>query len=521
MKYNKDIYSRTPGAPRLCRVHLWEGPTVKYTRLIAFLLALILAVPLLAACGGGGDTPPAVGTDTPVPVSDTAAPETEPEPAWPDNLPSDLDFDGAEFRTAEQPGEWASFWREEEIGERFNDALYARNRAAEERLGVRIVRPAPLTDVDAMYSSLVMSGSDEFDVMIDLVAGAYYPLIRDQLLDWSEIPYMDFSQPWYEQDAVAATLNGRIFYVIGDVTPTYLGYTYLLLFNKDKAEDYHVEEDLYQLVRDGKWTLDRMLAVTENLYNDLNGNGNEDEDDFYGITAHPDSGTFGYRITAFMYACETPHIRLTQRGSTVEIETLLFEERALGLLEKLSYLLNDASGAYLNKTSDLRFFSEGRALFIEAMANDITADSVVGMEDDFGVLPLPKFDEKQAEYRTTVDYYVRTCVLLKTVTRKALIGAVMETLSSLSWRDVTPAYAEAVLELRSTRDAGSAEMLRLIFASRTMDFNLMYATFDGWPRRMDDAVTLPETTVSWFTSQRDRVEDHYYQTIDYLLGYTG
>ena len=110
---------------------------MKTKRFLSLLLTLLLLAPAFAGCGE--KTP----TDVPdtAPDTTTAAPAsgetvtTEPEPTVLDAVPV-LDFGGASFRTIAQPG-MMDFYTEEETGEIVNDAVFARNRAAEERFSHR------------------------------------------------------------------------------------------------------------------------------------------------------------------------------------------------------------------------------------------------------------------------------------------------------------------------------------------------------------------------------------------------
>jgi hypothetical protein len=106
---------------------------------------------------------------------------------------------------------------------------------------------------------------------------------------------------------------------------------------------------------------------------------------------------------------------------------------------------------------------------------------------------------------------------VKTVQNRAMLGAVVEAMSALSWRDVTPIYCESVIELRSTRDAESAEMLRLILSTSMMDFNYLYAGTAGWVDRMRNVIQYPGTAVSYITERLDPIADTYYKVIDVLL----
>ena len=54
--------------------------------------------------------------------------------------------------------------------------------------------------------------------------------------------------------------------------------------NLDLAEDYGIDTDFCQLVRDGKWTLDVVINMTKDMNTDLNGdNVMHASDDFFGF----------------------------------------------------------------------------------------------------------------------------------------------------------------------------------------------------------------------------------------------
>ncbi|MFQ9149198.1 MAG: hypothetical protein ACLR5G_13490 [Eubacteriales bacterium] len=47
----------------------------------------------------------------------------------------------------------------------------------------------------------------------------------------------------------------------GNIDPTYYDVTYAMYFNKKLAEDLNTG-DIYGLVNDGKWTLDKMAELS-------------------------------------------------------------------------------------------------------------------------------------------------------------------------------------------------------------------------------------------------------------------
>ena len=73
------------------------------------------------------------------------------------------------------------------------------------------------------------------------------------------------------------------------------------MFNKNLFDENQIPY-LYDVVNDGKWTLDYQRQISQNIYSDLNGNGIKDENDRYGIITNHDM----IGVDAYWSACELP-----------------------------------------------------------------------------------------------------------------------------------------------------------------------------------------------------------------------
>jgi hypothetical protein len=93
-----------------------------------------------------------------------------------------------------------------------------------------------------------------------------------------------------------------------------------------------------------------------------------------------------------------------------------------------------------------------------------------GMDSDFGILPIPKYDEAQSNYIQTVNPFVG---VVTTVPQSAkdisASGAVLEYMAYISKSVLQPAYYDVVLHGKIARDEESSEMLNIIFANRVYD----------------------------------------------------
>ena len=90
---------------------------------------------------------------------------------------------------------------------------------------------------------------------------------------------------------------------------------------------------------------------------------------------------------------------------------------------------------------------------------------VAGEEN--GILPMPKYDEAQENYRSYV-WSSSVCVPT-TILRPELVGAALEQFAYESM-PVTNAYIEDLIRGKSTRDTETLEMLDIIYGGAAFDF---------------------------------------------------
>jgi hypothetical protein len=139
-----------------------------------------------------------------------------------------------------------------------------------------------------------------------------------------------------------------------------------------------------------------------------------------------------------------------------------------------------------------RTFFEGRAMFLGHYLESGTR-FLRGMEIDYGVLPMPKFNTAQESYVSFLNAW--NCVFVGVPMNSQnteTTGFIMEALAYASYNMVRPAVHNVVLEHRIARDAESARVIDIILESSYLDFNgiynwggandaLRHAIFDGTP----------------------------------------
>ncbi|MCI8386975.1 MAG: hypothetical protein HFE63_00715 [Clostridiales bacterium] len=361
------------------------------------------------------------------------------------------------------------FFADEQNGEAMNDAIYERTVKVEEYLNVDITHiiDGYINDVPQNVRSTVMSGDDTYQlVLTHCIAGIDNMVIEDMLYDWNDFEYCDFSRSYWNQNCNEnLSLNGHMFYAVSDYM---LPDPNCILFNKDMIEQYSIE-DPYELVRSGKWTIDKFSEMCSAVTRDLDGNGALDFNDQYGLATEND-----WFWNSFYYSSD---IYLMSKDSSGAMKLSVNNERTITLIEKLDKLVNRSNDVYIfdfqDSDEDRLDISRGRSLFQMISFNTLYkyCDTTV----DFGILPYPKLDEMQETYHTN-DWSGLMCVP-KTVGNTEMVSKVIELLALYSGNTTIPAYYNFVLGEKLSRDEDSKEMMSIIYDNVVYDAGINYRGF--------------------------------------------
>ena len=251
-------------------------------------------------------------------------------------------------------------------------------------------------------------------------------------------------------------MNGHLYYTFSDFLITGMDNGRAVYFNKTMRQELDLP-DLYQMVREGTWTYDKMAEMAEVAQSDLNGDGRINEADRVGIA---NNATTIYE--ALLTGCDAELVKQGDDGIPYFF-CLDHEEEFVNVYQSLlsTFTANDR----LLITSDAeKMFTDEKVLFYVS-----TLSAAVRMrqfEMDLGILPVPKWDEKQENY-LNVSPNGHALMIPNSVQNTERSGVILEALSYYSSKyhsddAVMPAYFETALTARSARDDESAESLQII-----------------------------------------------------------
>ena len=429
-------------------------------RIFILLLSALLCASALTGCGGGE-----TADET---TSQTAAAETEPETEFrytADYLP-DVTYDGYAYRVIafeENPAHV-----DEPSGDIIDDAIYQRNILLEEQYDITFDQTLYLyTDYTKVADFMRNAGraqSDDTDLAYMSFRDTYNLVLEGFVPTASSLPVIDLSQPWYMQSLNdSLTIDGitLMAYSAMDTNPG----GSCIYFNKQLVENLNLD-DPYELVADGTWTIEKNYQMAEAAISDLNGDGQMTVDDRFGYITEWDR----ISLVAY-YGTGNLLVDVIDGVPVASQKEVLFDAFQLchSYCQMKGFMLDtfkQFGTAESSRIAGSELFKQGNSLFI---CNGTRLLPTMGdMEDDYGIVPLPKWSADQDRYYSMQDGYGISAALACS-TDLERVCVIKEAMAAESLNIVRPAYYENALKNRYVRDETSVEMLEIITSSVVAD----------------------------------------------------
>ena len=396
-------------------------------------------------------------------------------------LPRDLDLNGYDVKFDVEEGNNGSLtarsvWVDEDSGDVVDAAVYQRNMSVMERLNCSITLMASDTygnssNTKTRLRTQVQAGSDDIQL-----AGfyQYYGTViatENLVYNMANLPYNDFTRDYWGTGYMdALSYKGAYFFATGPMALRYTGGVYVTYVNSALWAEFYPEADLYDVVRDGKWTYDYLYDVTNATYVDENGNGQADVTDVYGFILSLQDMVDGMAVGA--------DVKWSERDSDGNVAITLNNERSITFYEKLYKLMYNSTGAHSATQDDsvtvMKMFHDGYGMI--TINKMFQAEIYLrDMDDNYTIIPIPKLDEAQEAYNSAIHDGCTLFAVPITAGNPDAVSAVLEALAAESARLVSPAYYDQALKVKYTRDSDSGEMIDLIYSNISTDFVFMYS----------------------------------------------
>lgn len=353
-------------------------------------------------------------------------------------------------------------------------AVQYRNQMVESELGVKLNAIKVSEDNAALAAAVeqsIMAGYGDYDI---LAGYQYYSvglankhgglLLNLADLDRYDADYIDFDASYWAKDYNdTMSYKDAYYWITGDLALRYLGGMYCTFVNSDTYTDKleAAYGNIYDIAKEGRWTLDLMMQMSELCHTD------------YGMYG------FGYELVDMIDAMALgAGVTFSTKDSvTGEISLTIGNYATKDFAQKLYMLLNaDTSYEFAAFDSEnvMASFAYGNVAFT---INKLYMSQFYLEEfNDFYVIPVPKYDESQPNYITPIHDGVTVFAIPEDCGKLPQTAAALELMAAYSAQYVRPAYYDAALKNRYVRDAEASEMIDLIHATVQADFAMVWSS---------------------------------------------
>ncbi len=438
----------------------------KMTKMLSLILSLSMLASMAACDFGKTDE-----TDTQTPESTTQEQETVLSDPYSDIERKNYD---TYLNMYAYYGEAGFLYSATHEGSLLSKELYIRQRELKDRLGITLLvsdTKDPWNGYDD-YKNAVKNKDGSIDIyyipayrgVTELISGGY-------LRDFKKIDGLKLdAEHWDKERMESLSLYDRYYLGYGDLC---VPDAYAIVFSK-KTMSEHAEafgESIYDCVKDYRWTLDKMISLSNLVYCVKDDSEDYRERIFYGLAGIPDSC-----LTAFLQASDIQGmVKDGNGGYEIAVWGDKYKEKTADLIDTLGEWAS--TSAHFTRDEDAYYYTFHEEFSLMYFAR-IRKGIPTGAEDfEIGVLPYPMYDEAQKDvgYRhmnfnghLTVPSYSRNLTM---------VADALEIMNRASG-DIPDAVFERFLGKPTSEAPEDAEMFSLIWDTLCTDPGYAYAVGD-------------------------------------------
>ena len=459
------------------------------------LLMLLTSVLVIACAKDGADEESATTVETTAPAGEEIfeAPPVE-------------DFDGRTCNILTLTGS-SLLAGVESDSEAISNALVERTNWVQDTYNVKM----QLSTVDdgndymALQNSY-LGGLREYDMVVPHPTKFLASMMASGMMqDLGACEEIDLTKPWWNQSQVENyNIQGKLFFGVSDFNLNKRGFS-VVVINQDRFKSLF-DEDIYELVEEGKWTFDAMkeyvIAAAEP--------STDPEVAVYGLSINGSVSGFYY------WAGET----LLKRNDEGNLELKFDVDRCSDIAAKVMQIVtgdhclkdNYYNNTFVNSTA-WSSFSGGRILM---MSIDLGAHGHMLRDISFetAYAPPAKFDESQESYTQICSAgFVGIPNDAKDLHFSALL---LEALNWHSYYNFRPAYFDTYMSYIVSKNAKDYEMLELVLDHTVYDLGYVLdsqGTQTGLALGLLDAVVMQGEGVASYIQTNEKTANNNFQNI--------
>lgn len=380
----------------------------------------------------------------------------------------DLSFGGKTFRIATSEGTDPRWESAKEIYSDESDAISSavreRNSIVESLYDCKIEMVASQDPVGLTMAE-VTSGNQTIDIFSATGFGKS-PSENGNIYNLYNLG-IDFSHEWWDQTFVSSytikTSGGKdtLFALMGDFCLSAFAATHAIIYNKNVMETSGITENIYTLIQNREWTMDKFSEMVRISAKDASGNS---------VISFKEGDILGWARTAHaahgLHTASAHPIIETKNGAFV-FSPSDDPTAWVSMIDKAIGVWNTQGSETLGYTNVQKAIVSNKALFASEVI-DVLERIRDAENTQVGILPYPLYSPSQERYAHYVDNHVFTYHVPVSVSDTETIGKFLEVFGYHSRHTVRKAFVN-VYSYDYCHDPQSADMLELILNSRSYD----------------------------------------------------
>lgn len=447
-------------------------------RLFSFVLCLTLLIPAAIACAETSDPVETTDASTVAPVVDeSTALDTsnlyDEQGFLKSDLP-ELDFNGDTVVVLYWSDVEMQEYEAEEINSVLvNDAIYKRNEAVQKTLNVKFDwlstkgNGSNINNFVTHVGNIYKAGDTQVDLISSYSRTTALCAMEGYCTDLNELPYINFDMPWWPASLLdVVSIGDSVYFASGDASVNVLHFMYAIYYNKDLISEYKLENPV-DLVRSREWTLEKLISMTKDTYQDLNSDSTENIDDFFGFVGA------SYGLDAF-YTGSGLRLVDQDEDKLLVVSPDFFSNKAIDLCDTLGSW-NATTDCFINGSHEDPFVA-GNAIFNQNRC--YLADRKLAGQVDFsyGIVPTPLYNKDQEDYISVVGNPFSLYAIFTSSPNAERAAAVLECWASEAYRTTTPAQFEMNMKLRYSETSDESDMYNIIRTTVCFDLGRLFNT---------------------------------------------
>jgi len=362
-------------------------------------------------------------------------------------------------------------WVEESDNDVMSQAVFDRQMKIYQYLGVDVVGKATQNGKNYVepFKISVKNKDGSVDTLLSHVYHGIDGFITgNYLADFNSFSQINLLADYWDFDMMEdAAINGKYFLGKSDLN---MLWTFVIAYNKDMMEKYGdmLGETVYEMVDGYRWTLDKMISLSECVYIDNSADGQTKDDTF---------GIIGCQDIAFCGFLHSSNIGIVEPDETGAYVLAAYNDmnkaKTTEIVDKI-HALAKSNSAWFWKYDGIGMigFQEGKSLMSLSDTKG-HLPSYPNYDIRFGILPYPMYDEAQKDvgYRS-LQWGGYICIP-SYVENTEMVGDTVEMLSYYS-DGVHSAFYEKLLGKQASECPEDSRMLDIVWDGLCTDFAQTY-----------------------------------------------